>query len=154
VLAITSFNSRRAENRSGVAFVAVPLEAAMSDDRRSVLEVLRYELNFLEQGGYNQKIADSSDISPFQSNLSCLNFGEPLRPHACHECLLYDFVPVIARTEDVPCHHIPLDPAGHTIARFLSEHQLQDLKRALKVWLRRTIADRDRQPDTSAKASR
>ena len=113
----------------------------MSEDRRSTLEVLRYELNFLEQGGYRRSCSVSQRIvSPFQSTLSCLNFGEPLRPHACRECCLYDFVPEEFRTEDVPCHHIPLDPAGHTVASLLRAGNSQDLERSLKVWLRRTIA--------------
>jgi len=112
----------------------------MSEDRREILEVLRYELNFLEQGGYRRKVAEGNSLSPFQESLSCLNFGEPLRPHACHECLLYDFVPSKAQTEEIPCHYIPLDPAGHTIASFLNENNPQDLERALKVWLRKTIA--------------
>jgi hypothetical protein len=120
----------------------------MSEDRRSVLEVLRYELNFLEQGGYSKKAREGGhDISPFQDNLSCLNFGEPLRPHACHECLLYDFVPLGARTEEVPCHHIPLDPSGNTVAGLLVDHRSQDLERALKVWLRRIIGDLNRQAE-------
>lgn len=116
----------------------------MSEDRRSVLEVLRYELNFLEQGGYRTKIEDGQSLLPFQGSLSCLNFGEPLGPHACHECLLYDFVPRDARTEEIPCHHIELDPAGHTIASFLNDKNPLDLERALKVWLRRKIADLER----------
>jgi hypothetical protein len=125
----------------------------MSEDRRSVLEVLRYELNFLEQGGYLRKIEAGQSLSPFQESLSCLNFGEPLRPHACRECLLYDFVPPNARTEEIPCHHIPLDPAGHTIASFLNENKPLDLERALKIWLRRTIAEMDPHAVAKSKAS-
>ena len=112
----------------------------MSEDRRGVLEVLRFELNFLEQGGYRKRLADFGDASPFQENVSCLNFGEPLRPHACRECLLFDFVPKQSRTEEIPCHFIPLDPAGRTVATFMNERKYDDLERALKVWLRKTIS--------------
>ena len=111
----------------------------MSGDSRDPLEVLRYELNFLEQGGYDRKIASGKVCSPFQDSLSCLNFGDPLRPHACHECVLYDFVPVEARNEDIPCHHIPLDPSGHTVQSYLQEGSLVDLERSLKTWLRASI---------------
>ncbi len=124
----------------------------MSDDRRGVLEVLRYELNFLEQGGY-RPAGGAHSASPFQGNLSCLNFGEPLRPHACHECALYDFVPVAARTEDVPCHHIPIDPAGHTVASFLAAKNFPDLERALKVWLRRIIANLEEQQGANKRSA-
>lgn len=53
----------------------------MSEDRRSTLEVLRYELNFLEQGGYRRSCSVTrGNVSPFQNTLSCLNFGEPSVP--------------------------------------------------------------------------
>jgi hypothetical protein len=112
----------------------------MSGDPRDVLEVLRFELNFLEQGGFAKSAEEGRARSPFQDTLSCLNFGDPLRPHACHECVLYKFVPGSARTEDIPCHFIPLDPAGHTINDFLDSGDMADLERTLKTWLRRTIA--------------
>lgn len=124
----------------------------MSQDRRNVLDVLRYELNFLEQGGY-RPAGTAQPASPFQDSLSCLNFGEPLRPHACHECALYDFVPVTARTEDVPCHHIPIDPAGHTVAAFLTTKDFPDLERALKIWLRRTIASIEEQQGANKRSA-
>lgn len=119
----------------------------MSDDRRSTIDVLRYELDFLEQGGYAKKLAEGESLSPFQESLTCLNFGEPLRPHACHECLLYDFVPAEARNEEIPCHYIALDPVGDTIASFLNANRTHDLERALKIWLRKTISElEDRDP--------
>lgn len=111
----------------------------MSEDRRDVLQVLRYELNFLEQGGYSRNIRQGNGISPFQDTLSCLNFGEPSRPHTCHECFLYDFVPPKSRTEDVPCHFIPLDEQGTTIAKLLKDGESQRLENILQAWLRRMI---------------
>lgn len=111
----------------------------MSEDRRDVVEVLRYELNFLEQGGYSKNVRQGS-ISPFRDSLSCLNFGDPLRAHACRECCLYDFVPKDSRTEDIPCHFIPLDAAGTTIAALRRKASTQELESALKTWLRSAIA--------------
>jgi hypothetical protein len=113
----------------------------MAGNHRDVVEILRYELNFLEQGEFARAIREGRTSSPFQDTLSCLNYGEPLRPHACHECLLYEFVPEHARTEEIPCHHIPLEPAGRTIADFLKNKDAVGLERALKIWLRRTIAE-------------
>jgi len=51
--------------------------------------------------------------------------------------LLYDFVPEQYRTEDVPCHHIPLTGEGTTIATQQTEEELRE---NLKHWLKRTIA--------------
>ena len=113
----------------------------MSDDHRDLLEILRYELNFLEQGGYGQTASEGRPPSPFRDTQICLNFDDPLRAHACHECFLYDLVPEDARTENVPCHFIPLDPAGHRLIDFLKAGNTAELERALKIWLRRTIEE-------------
>ncbi len=111
----------------------------MSEDRRDVLQVLRYELNFLEQGGYSRNVRQGRGISPFQETLSCLNFGEPTRPHTCRECLLFDFVPAKFRTEDVPCHFIPLNESGVTISELLRRGATKELEVALEHWLRNSI---------------
>ena len=112
----------------------------MSEDKRDVLEVLRYELNFIEQGGYgNWYSTPWGPASIFQDSLTCPNHGDPTRPHACHECLLYDFVPEQFRTEDVPCHHIPLTPEGETI-QYLVRCETQDvMEEKVKAGLVRLI---------------
>lgn len=111
----------------------------MSEDHRDVLEILRYQLNFLEQGGYADSKREGRLRSPFRDTEICLNFDDPLRPHACHECFLHDRVPEESRTENVPCHYIPLDPAGHRMIDFLKAGDKVGLERVLKIWLRRTI---------------
>ena len=121
-------------------------------DERDVLEVLKFELNFLEQGGYGRSVhTPQQPTSIFQDSISCLNFGEPQRPHPCSECMLIDFVPVSMRNEDVPCHHIPLSPAGETVASLDSRHHQQQLEAAVIVWLRAVIArmEKERQARTA-----
>ena len=114
----------------------------MSDDSRDVLQVLRCELSFLEQGGYRAQKNPLVAVSPFQDSLSCLNYGMPRRPHSCQKCLLWDFVPQPYRREDVPCHFIPLTPSGVTIETRQSEEELES---NLKSWLRDTIAKLEQQ---------
>ena len=110
----------------------------MSDDKRDVLEVLRYELNFLEQGGYGNWYS-TPGASLHLSRLQYLpQHGDPTRPHACHECLLYDFVPEEFRTEDVPCHHIVLNRNGVTVTT--PNQTEEELRENVKHWLKRTIA--------------
>lgn len=110
-------------------------------DERDVLEVLKFELNFLEQGGYGRSVhAPRTPTSIFQDSISCLNFGDPHRPHPCSECMLIDFVPESSRNEDVPCHHIPLSPAGETVATLEARDRQQKLEEAVIVWLRAVIA--------------
>jgi len=110
-------------------------------DERDVLEVLKFELNFLEQGGYGRSVhAPQTPTSIFQDSISCLNFGDPRRPHPCSECMLIDFVPQSRRNEDVPCHHIPLSPAGETVATLEARDSQQRLEESVIAWLRAIIA--------------
>jgi hypothetical protein len=110
-------------------------------DERDVLEVLKFELNFLEQGGYGRSVhAPQTPTRIFQDSISCLNFGDPQRPHPCSECMLIDFVPESMRNENVPCHHIPLSPAGETVATLDSRDHQQKLEEAVIAWLRAVIA--------------
>ena len=44
----------------------------MSNDKRDILEVLKFELNFLEQGGYGRSVRTPwKPTSIFQDSLSC-----------------------------------------------------------------------------------
>jgi hypothetical protein len=111
----------------------------MTRDNQELLEILRYELNFLEQGGYRELAKSGACPSPFKNSLTCLNYGDPLRPHACHECSMFEFVPDDAKTEDVPCHFIPLDEQGRKIADLVKQRRPEQVESALKKWLEKTI---------------
>ena len=111
----------------------------MKDDR-DILELLKFELSFLEQGGYGRSVRTPwKPTSIFQDSLSCLNYGEPDRPHPCSECHLIDFVPESSRNETVPCHHIPLTPSGQTIGALDRGYNEQQVEEAVIEWLRATI---------------
>ena len=112
----------------------------MSSDSRDILEVLKFELNFLEQGGYGRSVRTPwKPTSIFQDSLSCVNFNDPGRPHACTECLLSDFVPPEHANESVPCHHIPLNKDGETVDTMERQTTQLDLEESVKAWLRETI---------------
>lgn len=112
----------------------------MSDDKRDILEVLKFELNFLEQGGYGRSVRTPwKPTSIFQDSLSCINFNDPERPHPCNECLLTDFVPQDRQGESVPCHHIPLNSSGETVDTMERQCNQVELEETLKNWLRETI---------------
>lgn len=130
----------------------------MSEDKRDVLEVLKFELNFLEQGGYGRSVRTPwKPTSIFQDSLSCINFNDPERPHPCNECLLTDFVPEELQGENVPCHHIPLNSAGETVETMERQCNQVELEETLKNWLRDTIkrieAERALQRDSGRKAA-
>ena len=112
----------------------------MSKDKRDILEVLKFELSFLEQGGYGRSVRTPwKPTSIFQDSLSCINFNDAERPHPCNECLLSDLVPANSADESVPCHHIPLNQDGETVYSMEWQCNQVELEEAVKNWLRRTI---------------
>jgi len=112
----------------------------MSTDDRDLLEVLKSELNFIEQGGYGRSVRTPwKQPATFQGSLSCINFGDEHRTHPCHECHLIEFVPLEAQTEDVPCHHIPLNQAGVTVEMIEQTGDQAKIEEAVKNWLRAKI---------------
>lgn len=118
----------------------------MSDDKRDVLEVLKFELEFLEHGGYGRSVRTPwKATSVFQDSPSCLNFNDPSRPHACNECLLTDFVPREARNQDIPCHFILLNAQGETVDSMERQAHQLEMEETVKNWLRSTIARLERE---------
>jgi hypothetical protein len=118
----------------------------MVKDGRDILEVLKSELAFLEQGGYGRSVdVPWKWTTTFRHSPSCLNFNDPNRTHPCRECPLIDLVPPSARAEDVPCHHIPIGPRGETVSVMEREYDLPELEAALKNWLRANIQSLERQ---------
>jgi hypothetical protein len=112
----------------------------MSDDR-DLLEVLKFELNFVEQGGYGRSVRTPwKATSLFQDSLTCLNYGEAEKTHPCEECLLYAMVPESSRNEKTPCHHIPLNGRGDTLASLDRRYNEPEMEEALMEWLRSMIA--------------
>jgi hypothetical protein len=112
----------------------------MASDARELLEYLKFELQFLEDGGYGR-----SPHTPWRPSLvfedspSCLNFNDPGRPHPCTECRLMQFVPEPAREQQVPCRHIPLTEAGQTVDYYYQYGTQVELEESLKKWLQKQI---------------
>lgn len=132
------------------------------NQQQILLDALKLELEFCESGGYNTLVgrlpARASENDPlsafdasgpkrvphkersvFQDSPSCLNSGLPVREHPCEECWLIDFVPADRRGESVPCHHIPLNEVGDTVATLGGPVDSLEVQKALVGWLRRTI---------------
>ncbi len=113
----------------------------MSKSNRELLDVLKFELTFLEQGGYGRSVRTPwKATSIFEDSPTCLNFGDSKRSEPCAECALWELVPSARRGERVPCHNIPLDEAGHTVESLERRESQPDLEEALGKWLRSTIA--------------
>ncbi len=112
----------------------------MPKDDRDILELLKFELDFIEKGGYGRSVRTPwKPTSAFQDSITCINFGDPYRSHPCDECLLMQFVPEERRSENVPCHHIVLNEAGETVDTLESRDSQQELEEKVKSWLRAAI---------------
>ena len=84
-----------------------------------ILELLRFELKFLEDGGYGRSPRTPWRPSyVFEDSPTCLNFDDASRPYPCNECFLMQFVPKERQEEGVPCRFIPLSEKGETVEDF------------------------------------
>ena len=109
----------------------------MEKDERDILETLQAELDFVEAGGYGRSVRTPwKPKSTFQDCLTCAGFPDHL-----HEdfCLLMQFVPPDRRDSEVPCHYIPLNERGETVASLEREDNQAKLETTLKEWLRAKI---------------
>jgi hypothetical protein len=114
----------------------------MAKDERDVLELLKSELEFIEQGGYGRSVRTPwQATSPFRDSLTCVNYALPEKAHPCSECHLIDFVPEDKRSEDLPCHAIPLNAAGETVESLELENNQAKLEESLKEWMRAKIEE-------------
>lgn len=113
----------------------------MAKDDRDILELLKQELSFMEEGGYGRSVRSPwLPKSIFQDSLSCLNYGYPYRAHPCSECHLLDLVGPENRSQSVPCHFIPLNEAGNTIEELEMKGDESRTQRVVKSWLEGKIS--------------
>lgn len=111
-------------------------------DQRSVLETLKAELAFVERGGYRNKPRFPWRPSfVFEDSPTCLNFCAKQDWQPCKECLMLQFVPKSKAELTFPCRHIPLTPAGESVAHFYECGTQEELETALKSWLKQKIAE-------------
>ncbi|HXQ25598.1 MAG TPA: hypothetical protein VN822_04245 [Candidatus Acidoferrales bacterium] len=143
---------------------------------QALLDALKLELKFCEQGGYKTLVgrfpARASEHDPlstflldettrephreysvFKDSPSCLNYGLPVKEHPCSKCWLMDFVPAEKRGEAVPCHHILLNERGDTVATLGGPGDAPDVQEAVLDWLRRTIQQLEAAPEKSKQSA-
>jgi hypothetical protein len=115
-------------------------------DKKEVLEALKIELSILEGGGYGRSVRTPwHETTLFRDSVSCLNVGEKEKVHACAECFLIAHVPDRWKETDIPCHYIPLNEKGETIAELDGKGDRENTEKALAEWLRATIARLERE---------
>jgi hypothetical protein len=113
----------------------------MRRNERDILDVLRFELEFLEKGGYSR-----SPRQPwryqfiFEDSPTCMNYDSKDHPGPCSECVLMQFVPPGSRDEKIPCRHIPFNAEGETLDSLYCNADQHETEKVFGNWLRTTIA--------------
>lgn len=113
----------------------------MASNLKEIIEQLKLERDILRNGGYGRSVRTPwQPTELFRDSVTCLNFGETVKKHPCNECSLWEWVPEDRQNEDIPCHFIPLNDDGDTIAGLEEIGDRDRAEQTLLDWLERTIA--------------
>jgi hypothetical protein len=108
----------------------------MPSDLEEIIEHLKLQRNILKNGGYGRSVRTPwKPTKLFRDSVTCLNFDEVVKQHPCNECLLWEWVPEEHRDEDIPCHFIPLNERGESIASLEEAKDREEAEKALLGWL-------------------
>ncbi|HKS74838.1 MAG TPA: hypothetical protein VJQ82_16655 [Terriglobales bacterium] len=109
-------------------------------DDRALLQLLKFELRFLEDGGYGRSPhAPRRQSLAFEDSPTCMNFNTQANREPCTSCMLMQFVPPSRVLEQIPCRHILLNAEGQTLCSLYESGDQQKMEEALGTWLRATI---------------
>ena len=141
VMAITLQCDARYSNplRASLHF-GVSRGCKLQKGERDLLEVLKFELEFLEAGGYGR--SPRTPWRPqyiFEDSLTCMNYHSRQNPRPCGECVLMHLVPRELGSANLPCRHIPLNAAGETLDSLYRYSNQCETEETFGEWLRATI---------------
>jgi hypothetical protein len=112
----------------------------MQKDERDLLEVLKFELQFLEDGGYGR--SPRTPRRPqyvFEDSLTCMNYDSKENPDPCSDCVLMHLVPSERRFGKIPCRHIPFNVTGETLDSLYRYNDQNEIEETVGGWLKATI---------------
>jgi len=114
----------------------------MAADPVRIIEQLKLERDILRDGGYGRSgPAPWKPTTLFRDSVTCLNFGLAVKRRPCKDCLLWEWVPEGHRHGDIPCHFIPLNKNGDTIAALEATGVRERAEHVLLVWLKRCTSE-------------
>jgi hypothetical protein len=112
----------------------------MHKDERDLLEVLKFELNFLEKGGYGRSPREAwRPQFIFEDSPTCMNYDSKEDPEPCSHCVLMQLVPPAFRSATTPCRHIPMNQAGESLDSLYRYDDQAEIEESVEKWLRMTI---------------
>lgn len=118
----------------------------MKIDKQEIIDKLKLEAGIIRDGGYNPSVRDPHTLPRiFRDSVTCLNVGLEVKKEPCANCLLMSFVPPERRDLENPCHHIPLNEKGDTVASLEATGDRDTLEKALLAWLEKAIATAEKE---------
>jgi hypothetical protein len=113
----------------------------MPFDKQELIDRLKLEIDVIEKGGYYPSVREPRrELRIFRDSVSCLNVGLEEKKEPCIHCFLMEFVPPEHRDKEDPCHYIPLNEAGETVASLSAQGDRERLQDAVLQWLKTTVA--------------
>jgi hypothetical protein len=113
----------------------------MEKDERDLLEVLKFELEFLKKGGYGRSPREVwRPQFIFEDSPTCMNYDCKENPEPCTHCVLTQLVPPGFRSAKTPCRYISLNEAGETLDTLYRYDNQPEVEETVGNWLRTTIA--------------
>lgn len=113
----------------------------MEYEPKEILEQLKLEIQILERGGYEPSVhAPREELRIFRDSASCPNLALEQKALPCVHCWLGQFIPAQHMDAQEPCHYIPLNEKGETVASLSQEGRREEAMQALLGWLRQTVA--------------
>ena len=112
----------------------------MEKNLSKVLDLLKKELEFLEQGGYKRSPERPWRASyMFEESPSCPNHSDRTRQTRCQDCWMMQFVPSDLQVEQIPCRFVPLTADGITVDSLYRCGTSAESEEALRKWLQQQI---------------
>jgi len=127
-------------------------ETVVAHTRIEIINLLKKELSFLEQGGYGGK-SPWRPVSMFLDSPSCPNRLDEERSTPCSQCWLFEFVPERFRQEMEACHFIALNFDGESVHSMSRQYTAAEVEAALKTWLEAEIKHLEGLENGSAQGS-
>jgi hypothetical protein len=115
----------------------------MRKDEQNLLNVLRSELKFLENGGTRSSLVWRPRFI-FEGSAACVNTNCNSNPSPCGDCFLLQLVPPELRAGIAPCRHGALHSEGQTPASRYPPHE-NETEQTLLKWLAATIVQLENQ---------
>ena len=113
----------------------------MEYEPKEIIEQLKLEIQILERGGYEPSVrAPRDELRIFRDSASCPNLALEQKALPCVHCWLAQFIPAKHMNTQEPCHYIPLNEKGDTVASLSDAGRREDAMKELLGWLRRTVA--------------